>query len=442
MVAAQELTWLKTWQARRTQIARERLLVIFRHYHNDDSDDDSFLKRMHHLWRIRRIVRQCPGVLTALNLNERDENGGPTLLHEAFNYGVPASIIRRILLHYGPQAAQAAQMADVFGFLPLHSACENSETSAETLSLLIGAYPAAMVKVNNEGRTPLHVACEELNHSPKVILFLLDRCPREVIGLPDNRGWTPLHIVCYFGCPCYSDLYVDIVRQMIRMYPKALRMLTEDGESPLHIACGAYSSVAIIKLLTRQFPVMLLVFDKRRTRRLQRGIPYDKAGGRCKFLQEATKEAIVALLACPNSPTITFPSAVLSVLATLADKRRAIPAFLAVMGDIQRAIHDKGYSMNYLDNNQELQDVEMHILISSLYDSDLQEMLQDEDYQDLICIMARMVKAGARSSTDDVESEPKDHVSVLESVSDTIDCIYLHLWSNPFLCRRSPGASQ
>jgi hypothetical protein len=114
-----------------------------------------------------------------------------------------------------------------------------------------------------------------------------------------------------------------------------------------------------------------------------------------------------------------------------------------------------------MSNNEHIQNIRLLLedpetLKALLDNSDLQSLLQDEDKQDLVGIMFKLVKsvdklnlvrtmfhllnnAGSRINDEDV-LETKDHVCILESVADTPDCIYLHLRNHPSLCCRStPG---
>jgi hypothetical protein len=96
-------------------------------------------------------------------------------------------------------------------------ACKTQGSCVETISLLIQAYPEALTKISTYGMTPLRLAliCLDLL-SPEIIPLLLDRSPIEVLGMRDDSGWT--YAACYYG-----RVSIDIIRQMIRLYRKALR---------------------------------------------------------------------------------------------------------------------------------------------------------------------------------------------------------------------------
>jgi hypothetical protein len=175
---------------------------------------------------IQRIIRKHPNVLITTTIGD----GRWTVLHHACHDGCPSTIIR-ILVYMGPGAAQ---MTGDDGSTPLHVACENSGSScAETISILMDAYPGALVRMNEAGETPVHLACQR--ESPQVLQLILSQCPSYVLGISGD-GWTPLHEASY------QDVSIDIIRQMIRMYPKALFMMTEVAyETPLRCACRSPS---------------------------------------------------------------------------------------------------------------------------------------------------------------------------------------------------------
>jgi hypothetical protein len=320
---------------------------------------------------------------------------------------------------------------------PLHWACGTPtiNTSIAKMRRLIDDNPEALSQANNSGKTPLHLACKHFGESPDILNLLLSRCPRQVLGMIDNAGCNPLHYACIHG------LSLDSIRQMIRLYPKALRMTTKYRTTSLHLVCGYQSRsslelIRLIRLLASHCQVLCLVHDGNRRSPYECLLEYRKRGedGR-ELLLEITIDTAIAflLLVYVNNyrSMITVPPSV------LAHIRRVIPEFSS-----------QGFSMSYMSRNeairQRLNDLET--LNALLNNSDLQKMLKNEDYHDLIDIMCRLVKAGStctctRLKNDTVQPETKDHISILESVSGTPDCIYLHLRSNPILCCRSTRRS-
>jgi hypothetical protein len=220
---------------------------------------------------------------------------------------------------------------------------------------------------------------------------------------------------------------------MIRMYPKALRTQTNLGDSPLlHMACRSRRpSLDVIQLLDSECPMLcLLVNADSRT-------PYDEAvhqsvhRGRpaaiLDFLLVATKQASLALL------------------VVILDCSTLITVSPLVVTHIQQVIPNfaqEGFSVSYMSSNEPIRQAldDPQTLNSLLNNNDLQEMLKDEDYQDVVCGMHRMIKASSRINSE-IQLESKHHISILESVSDAPDCFYIHLRNNPFLCCRSTRAT-
>jgi hypothetical protein len=107
-----------------------------------------------------------------------------------------------------------------------------------------------------------------------------------------------------------------------------------------------------------------------------------------------------------------------------------------VVTHIHRVIPN--FAQDYMSSNEPIRQAldEPQTLDNLLNNNDLQEMLKDEDYQDVVEGMHRMIKASSRINSE-IQLESKHQISILESVSDTPDCFYIHLRNNPSLCCRS-----
>jgi ankyrin repeat protein len=322
---------------------------------------------------------------------------------------------------------------------PLHRACSDCNSSVEVFRRLIEEHPEALTKKDRHSLTPFHLALYHHRDSPEILQCLLDRCPSRVLGMRDCIGSTPLHLACFWG------VSVEIIRQMVRMHSKALRMFDSLERSPLFLAClSDRRSLDLMKLLAWECQALCLILDSNNKS------PYDQAAEHQRlapppeilsFLAEATKEAAIAFLVCSSQGMITLPAA-----ATAHIQRALLPDFAT-----------QGFSMNYMSRNEHIQNIRLLLedpetLKALLNNSDLQSLLQDEDKQDLVGVMFKLVKsvdklnlvrtmfhllnAGSRINDEDV-LETKDHVYILESIADTPDCIYLHLRNHPSLCCRS-----
>jgi hypothetical protein len=80
-----------------------------------------------------------------------------------------------------------------FWFNELHAASlgvPKQTHKLEKISILIDAYPEALMKANRDGWTPLRLALLYLNASSDIIQLLLERSPAEVLGMRDKGGFT------------------------------------------------------------------------------------------------------------------------------------------------------------------------------------------------------------------------------------------------------------
>jgi hypothetical protein len=310
------------------------------------------------------------------------------------------------------------------GGTPLHRFCQYGNSSVDEIRRLIDEDPEALTKQNNSGQTPLHMACLYLNHSPEIMHCLLDRCPPEAIGLRNINGYTVLHDAC---ARRYS---VDIIRRMARIYPKALRMRTNIGKAPLHMACRSIRpSLDVMQLLASECPIVCLLHSSHSRTPYDQAVYYGRSSvAILNFLLEAKIQAAMALLVCVNIMALTTITAPPAVIAVIAHVQRVIPTFA-----------QQGFSMSYMSNNLVIRQVleNSQTLNDLIYNGALQEMIKDEDYQDVACGVSRMmIKANSRINLE-MQLESKHHISILESVSDTPDCFYLHLRNNPSLCCRT-----
>jgi hypothetical protein len=305
---------------------------------------------------------------------------------------------------------------------PLHRACGDSSSSVDKIRRLIDEDPKALTKQDCRGCTPLHWALYFHRFSPEILHCILDRCPPEVLGLRYLEGSPPFHYACSHG------VAVEIIRRMLLMYPKALKIINYCRESPLLCACQCdRSTLELIKLFTDEYPTLTILLDAR----LKRRTPHDWAVlrlGSAKVLShlvEVAKEVAIALLICVSNSLITLPPA-------------AIAHILQVVPDFST----EGFAMSYYYMSNSSDQAVHQVLddpatVKTLVDNeDLQEMINDENNQDLICGVYRMLKA-SRRMTNDTQMQAKHHLFILESVAGTPDFFYRHLRDNPCLCFRT-----
>jgi hypothetical protein len=256
----------------------------------------------------------------------------------------------------------------------LYRACRNPSSSVDLIRRLIDEDPKALTKQDSRGETPLHSACVYHRDSPEILHCLLDRCPPEVIGIRinDNR-FTPFHLACIHG------VSIDVIKRMIFIYSKALRMLTKYGQAPLHMACYSdRSPLEVIRYLVNECPIVCLLnnSDGRTPYHESVAARFGRPAAILNFLLEATKQAALALVVFVDcSVRVTVSPIVVDHI------HRVIPNFAHDCMSSNEPIRQA------LDDPQTLNDF--------LTNTDLQEMLKDEDFQDVVCGMHRIIKASS-----------------------------------------------
>jgi hypothetical protein len=199
---------------------------------------------------------------------------------------------------------------------PLHRACRDETSTADDIRRLIDADPTALTKLDRCGHTPLHLALCYHRNSPEILRCLLDRCPPEDIGLRTSEGCTPLYYACAYG------LSIDIIRRTVRMYPKALRMLTNDGDAALHCAFYAIRpSLELLQLPSSECPIVCLLNKSVGSTPYDQAVRFGSPAAIVDFLLEATKQAELALLVFVDSALVTVSAVVVDHV------HRVIPNF-------------------------------------------------------------------------------------------------------------------
>lgn len=95
-----------------------------------------------------------------------------------------------LLVYFGARL----DVADRFGFLPIHTA---AGVSADHVQLLLDA-GSPIDSQDNAGRTPLMLACQgECPEALTIVQYLLDRNAK--VSMTDREGFTALHSLCHNG---------------------------------------------------------------------------------------------------------------------------------------------------------------------------------------------------------------------------------------------------
>jgi hypothetical protein len=278
----------------------------------------------------------------------------------------------------------------------------------QRLISVIDEEPETLASPEGLGRTPLHLAFRYRSHFPAILQLLLDRSPIRVLSMCDSDGSTPLlH-------PCFNVVPADIIRQVILIYPKALRVIANLGDTPLHVA-GQGASLEVSELLVLHCPEASLLLASATES------PYDRVVlwrpgdlDVVASLQAATPNAVLALLICVNQTLVTVLPAVLTHV------RQAIPG-----------LFEEGSSLNYMNSNEAIRQAlhDQDTVKNLLQNDDLQSLLKEENCQDHIRGVYPLLQAG-RIHADREDS--KHHMFIMESVSDSPVFLYLHLRSHLF----------
>jgi hypothetical protein len=214
------------------------------------------------------------------------------------------------------------------------------------------------------------------------------------------EGCTPLHEACL------HSVSVEIIRRMVRMHPKALRMLDSMGRSPLRWACFPdRPSLELIRYWVNQCPDLCLLLNN------DNETPYDQAAQQRRrrpaevlsFLAESMNEAAIAFLVCSSHGMITLSSA-----ATAHIQRVLLPNFAT-----------EGFSINYMSSNEHIRLLlgDRDTIRGLVRNTDIQSLLKDKGNHDLLSIIIPLVKAGSQITIDYQPMETKHHVSIFEAGS-------------------------
>jgi len=155
-------------------------------------------------------------------LHKKDISG-KTPLHIACQYNIDPQIIYD-LLDLDPTKI-STQICDVHGFMPIHYACENKNTSAETINILLDAeekYLEAEFKNSVHKRRSTHTGDTERNRTP---LFLAAKSGIE--GKAFERLLAPENFLLKdFDDPTLADL-AEIVKNNRAVQVKVIERLSE-----------------------------------------------------------------------------------------------------------------------------------------------------------------------------------------------------------------------
>jgi ankyrin repeat protein len=119
--------------------------------------------------------------------------------------------------------------------------------SQEAVSCLLGLSEDICYTQDSTGATPLHTAIYS-GANEHVLVQLMEVAPL-VVKVPDARGMLPLHYAAAFG-----RTPLAFVELLVMAYPNAIREVTVNGDTPLHLL-ASNASVSMANLSTRRMDV-------------------------------------------------------------------------------------------------------------------------------------------------------------------------------------------
>jgi hypothetical protein len=151
----------------------------------------------------------------------------PTLdIHEECKNQCRSSII----MQYIQQHPESLAIADVDGYLPLHSLLMHRSSSIDDALAMIEKYPAALQHPNDYGEYPLHIECIYLCRS--IIISTFIELYPEALSKATDGGELPLNWLIQNKSSMIEDVLL-----MMEKYQAALQQPNEFGHLPLQIEC-------------------------------------------------------------------------------------------------------------------------------------------------------------------------------------------------------------
>ena len=155
-----------------------------------------------------------------------------------------AEVIELLLKHDSNAASKKADGRQ----LPLHSACDAYHGQLDVVQILYDACPEAIWVRDSDGDSLLDLAIGR-NEESDIVNFLKAqlvhaKMGEELLALTtfDDYGWLPLHHALKDKVPLGS------IKLLVRGNPSALRVITNIGALPIHIACQ-FSSAKVVQHL-------------------------------------------------------------------------------------------------------------------------------------------------------------------------------------------------
>ena len=144
------------------------------------------------------------------------------------------------------------------GCIPLHYALSSYYTVSLEVVLAVSNGCTLKYKQNNLGKTPLHIGCEKLtynsmNNEKKILLDSIS--DSDSVNAQDSDGNTPLHIACK-QLLHYREDSLNTISYLTSNFECNLDLLNADHCLPLHYALSSYSSLELLKVLSKGCTLM------------------------------------------------------------------------------------------------------------------------------------------------------------------------------------------
>jgi hypothetical protein len=244
----------------------------------------------------------------------------------------------------------------------------------------------------NKGEEGLKLLFQAIRENKRLkVISLLEEQDEHLIEATDQYGNTALHYAC--GS---SVLAFDILKILVEAYPEAAALKNQSRYTPLRIAIDRMAPQRIILYLVERYPISVCVASHLGETPLHMGTRrFDMKSNIMKQMQDAA----CVLIECM---THTLPGA----------RRSSLRGTLVLTH----------------------QHMSLPKVFKLLKNSQLQELIQEELFQELVNDVYAMNKAGRSYIQNDACNKVRG-IRVLETVNDNVDCLFWHLQENPALCK-------
>ena len=151
--------------------------------------------------------------------------------------------------------ANAVSRIGKYGNLPLHRACWcEGGPDIDVITMLLKAYPAALLQKNIFGQFPIHLAMQTSDESNfDGLTCLAAKLYSVTLYIADERGMSCAHYACS------SEHALKKLELIAEVCPEAFRSQSETCGLPIHYASKKGCDEEVLKFLVAQYPESLVV---------------------------------------------------------------------------------------------------------------------------------------------------------------------------------------